>query len=247
MSRFDLTGKKIIIFGGSSGIGRATAIECTKMGAQVAVIGRNKDNLKETLNLCSGNGNKYVVFDLNDTASIEIVFDEILKYWNKVDGMVYSAGVLGVVPIRVLSPERLNKVMKINFFGFVESVRCFVKRRYSQGGSIIGISSAVVERGELCQTAYAASKAAMDAATKCLAIELADKNFRINTVAPGMIATEMMEKAIEGGSNKEELGKNSVLGIGKTEQVADAVIYLLSEASSHTTGRSIYVDGGCFL
>ena len=87
----------------------------------------------------------------------------------------------------------------------------------------------------------------MEASVKCLAIELAPKNIRINTVMPGMIRTEMMERVLDNGSQGNVLGSASVLGIGQPEQVANSVIFLLSELSSHTTGRAVYVDGGCLL
>ncbi|MCM1157872.1 MAG: SDR family oxidoreductase [Bacteroidales bacterium] len=247
MISFDLKGKKILITGGSSGIGRATAIACAKEGAQVIIIGRNEERLKNVITQMEGNIHLYRVFDFDEEENFEGLFEDIVQNVGKLDGMVHSAGILGVIPIRALSKKKMFEVMNVNYFSFVELVKQYVKRKYSNGGSIVGISSVVVERGESCQTIYSASKAALDASVKCLAIELASKNIRINTVVPGMIHTEMMDKTLENGSNLQELGAGSVLGIGSAENVANAIIYLLSDLSSHTTGRGIYVDGGCFL
>lgn len=247
MIAFDLTGKKILITGGSSGIGRAAAFACAKAGAQVVLLGRNKERLEKVIKGLEGSGHCYWVFDLNSDSDYDILFQNIVMIVGKLDGMVHSAGIPGVIPLKVLSKNKMNEVMNVNYFSFIELVKQFSKKKYSNGGSIVGVSSVVVERGEACQTIYSASKAAMEASVKCLAIELVSKNIRINTVMPGMIRTEMMDKVIEGGSREDKLGAGSVLGIGKPEEVANAILFLLSDLSSHTTGRNIYVDGGCFL
>lgn len=247
MNIWRLENKKILITGASSGIGRATAIACAEAGAQVMLTGRNVSELEKTLSDMPGDFHQYVPFDLRQIEGFESIFDTIVSTMGKLDGLVYCAGVPGVLPLKVLSKSRMQEIMNVNYFSFIEMVRLFSKKKYSNGGSIVGLSSMVVERGELCQTIYSASKAAMDASVKCLAIELAPKNIRINTVTPGMIRTEMMDKVIEQGSKEEELGKTSVLGIGSPNDVSNAILFLLSELSAHTTGRTVYVDGGCFL
>ena len=247
MIEYNLTGKKILITGGSSGIGRATAFACAKAGAQVILLGRNKNHIEKTLENMEGQGHCYWTFDLNLDSDYETLFQDIVKTVGKLDGMVHSAGIPGVIPLKVLSKDKMLEVMNVNYFSFIELTKQFSKKKYNNGGSIVGVSSVVVERGESCQTIYSASKAAMEASVKCLAIELASKNIRINTVMPGMIRTEMMDKVLEGGSRKDKLGASSVLGIGKPEDVANAILFLISDFSSHTTGRNIYVDGGCFL
>lgn len=242
-----LQGKKIIITGGSSGIGRATAIQCADVGAQVVIVGRNKSELEKTLTMMSGNEHIAIEYDLRDVENIKSIFDMVIQKVGKLDGLVYAAGIPGVVPIRALDYIQQEEVMKVNYFAFVEMVKYYSMKKYNNGGSIVGVSSVVTERGEQCQTAYAASKGAMEAAIKCLAIELVKKEIRVNAVLPGMIRTEMMRKVIEAGSREEELGKTSLLGVGNPEQVADSIVYLLSDKASHTTGRNMYVDGGCLL
>lgn len=247
MITMNLENKTILITGGSSGIGRATAIACAQAGARVVILGRDESNLEKTINLMEGTGHLYKVFDFNNRYDYDNLFREIVGEVGKLDGLVHSAGVSAVIPLKVLSREKMLEVMNVNYFSFIGLVKEYSKKGNSNGGSIVGISSIVVERGEQCQTIYAATKAAMEASVKCLAIELAPKNIRINTVMPGMIRTEMMERVLDNGSQGNVLGSASVLGIGQPEQVANSVIFLLSELSSHTTGRAVYVDGGCLL
>ena len=247
MITMNLENKTILITGGSSGIGRSTAIACAQAGAKVIILGRNENNLKKTINDMNGKGHIFKVFDFNVCHDYETLFREIVSEVGKLDGMVHSAGVSAVIPLRVLSREKMMEVMTINYFSFIGLVKEFSKKKYSNGGSVVGVSSVVVERGEQCQTIYSASKAAMEASVKCLAIELGSKNIRINTVMPGMIRTEMMDRVLENGSREDVLGAASVLGIGKPEQVASSIVFLLSDLSSYTTGRTIYVDGGCLL
>lgn len=189
----------------------------------------------------------YKIINLNADNNFDLLFKEIVSEIGKLDGMVYSAGISGVIPIKAITKEKMLEIMSVNYFSFIEMIKEYSKKKYSNGGSVVGISSAVTERGELCQTIYAASKAAMEISAKCLAIELAAKNIRVNTILPGMIETEMMDKVLEMGSKREELGAKSVLGIGKTEDIANTCLFLLSDVSSHITGRGMYVDGGCFL
>lgn len=247
MITMNLENKTILITGGSSGIGRSTAIACAQAGAKVVVLGRNETNLEKTIDGMSGKGHIYKVFDFNACYDYETLFREIVGEVGKLDGMVHSAGVSAVIPLKVLSREKMIEVMNVNYFSFISLVKEFSKKKYSNGGSVVGVSSVVVERGEQCQTIYSATKAAMEASVKCLAIELSSKNIRINTVMPGMIQTEMMDYVLENGSRTDVLGATSILGIGKPEQVASSIVFLLSDLSSHTTGRTVYVDGGCLL
>lgn len=248
MAAFDFTDKNILITGGSSGIGRTTAIECVKAGANVIIVGRKKEELDRTAAM-SGHPEKCraILFDFSSDDSYDALFQNIAEYEGKLDGLVHCAGVPGVIPLRALTQKNMSEVMGVNYFSFIELVKQYSKKKYNNGGSIIGVSSVVAERGEMCQTIYAASKAAMEASVKCLSIELASKQIRINTVMPGMIRTEMMEQVLENGSDARVLGAGSVLGIGDPVDVSNAILFLLSDLSSHTTGRSLYVDGGCFL
>ncbi len=240
--------KKILVAGGTSGIGRAAAAACAEQGAQVVIIGRSREKFQEILETIPGEGHLFERVDLMQENDYDAILEGITKKIGKLDGMVYSAGIPGVIPMKMLQRKKMYEVMNVNFFSFIEMVKSFSKRKISNNGSsIVGISSAVVERGELCQTIYAASKGAMDAAVKCLSFELIKRQIRINTVLPGMIQTEMMDKVLESGSDPDVLGAASLMGIGTPEEVANAVLFLLSDRSSHTTGRGLFVDGGCFL
>lgn len=248
MSDGKIKGKKILVIGGTSGIGKAVALLCAEQEAQVIIWGRSQEKFDEIVRKMPGQNHIFECVDLNDENDYDSILESIVKKTGKLDGMVYSAGIPGVIPMKMLQRKKMYEVMNVNFFSFVEVVRSFSKRKISNNGSsIVGISSAVVERGELCQTIYAASKAAMDAAIKCLSFELIKRQIRINSVLPGMTQTEMMDKVLESGSNPDALGATSLMGIGTPEEVANAVLFLLSDLSAHTTGRGLFVDGGCFL
>lgn len=243
MADFELTGKKILITGGSSGIGRATAVACAQQGAKVVILGTNQQRLDQTLQLLKGTGHIKVKYDLLSHTDYTDLFSDITGRVGKLNGMVHSAGMGGYIPLRAMTWEKLNQTMSLNFFSFVESVKQYAKKKHSDGGSIVGVSSFATERGEAAITAYSASKGAMDAAVRCMAVELISKGIRVNTVKPGVIATEMLEKGLEQGIDQEFAARASAMGTGVPEDVANAILFLLSDLSKHTSGRAFFVDG----
>lgn len=243
MYAIDLSGKIILITGASSGIGRAAAISCAKAGAKVVALGRNEEALQKTLSLLDGEGHSYYCADLaSEEVAIDKLFNEIVKDNGKLDGMVYSSGVHGVYPLRAVNRKIIDSVMLINYYGYIECVKEFSKKKNCNGGNIVVLSSMAAHVGEVCQTIYSSSKAAVEAATRCLAVELADKGIRVNAVAPGMVETELIQRVLDRGSKMEVIGAGQV---AKPEQIADIILFLLSDMSSHITGKVIQTNGGC--
>ena len=155
---------------------------------------------------------------------------------------MHCAGIVDVIPSKVVSYEKMLNVFQINFFAFMELVRYFTKRRFSDGGNIVAVSALSAHQGRKGMSVYSASKGAIEAAVRSLAIELIDKGFRVNAVVPGPVATPM-------ASNSEKtfgfaVQENPSLGIALPEDVANTIMYLLSDVSRFVTGRNCYIDGG---
>jgi len=245
----DLTGKKVMVAGASQGIGRETAIMLSKLGAQLCLVARNENNLQEVLSLLEGEGHIYKVIDISDVNNIEASVNEIVKDFGKLDGLVYAAGMGASYPLNMLKPDKFMSVINLNLCGFIELVRCCTKKnKYNEGMRIVGISSVAAFRGNKAHTVYAASKAGMNGAMRCMAKELAEKGICINTVAPAMINTAMYQGYIKkNGIDNEyhrDIIKEQYLGIGEASDVAAAISFLLSSAARFITGICLPVDGG---
>lgn len=244
----DLSGKSIVVTGASSGIGKGIAIFLSKLGADVIMVARNSERLRETYSELEPGRHCYYESDLNDLGSIEGLIDNICRDGLKLNGLVHSAGISLTMPLQYLKSGDLNSIMTVNFFSFVELVKQFSKRKNNDnGGSVVAISSISSRVGARGLTAYSASKGALESAVRSMALDLATKKIRINSVAPGMIETQMYDGLRELVNNKDfeaELKKRQVLGVGKPEDVAYATAFLLSDASRFITGTSMIVDGG---
>lgn len=245
----DLTGRKIIIAGASSGIGRKTAITLAGLGAKTILIARRENQLKETQKALEGEDHCCYVSDLSRTETIEPLVKRIVEEQGKLDGLVYTAGVNTSMPLNSFKPEKVIEVFNINYFGFVEFVRQICRRgRYNEGMRIVAVSSAASIRGDKSHLAYSGSKAAMNASIRCIAKEVAEKGICINAVAPAMTKTDLYTQYVndygeESGSNGELL-KRQYLGLIEAEDVADAIAFLISPAARFITGITLPVDGG---
>lgn len=243
----DLSNRKILVTGASSGIGRATAIYLSKLGANLVITGRNEERLNNTLWQLEGSTHIKMVADLAELDDMNSVFEEAVKDGNRLNGLVHCAGIAQVIPLNLLTKEKMNSEMNINYFSFIALVRQYAKKKFSDGGSIVGISSIAADRAEQCQTNYSASKAAMDIASQALCIELAKKRIRINTVLPGAIGTEMVMRAQEGSVEVDQVERAQLLGMGEPDDIAAACAFLISDMAKFITGRRLFVDGGRFL
>lgn len=244
----DFSNKKILVTGASSGIGRAAAVYLSGLGARIAGIGRNEARLLETQSMLKGTGHRVICMDLASVQDMSELFDTITEDGVRLDGIIHSAGVTSVVPLKLLKRGALEDCMNINLFAFIELVRQYAKKKYNNGGSIVGISSLSAVLPAKCETAYCASKSAMNITVQTLAMELASKNIRINSVMPGRVNTAMANDATSGLGNQEYIEQHigrQILGIEEPEDIAGICAFLLSDASRAITGRALYADGGC--
>lgn len=244
---FDFTGKKYIVTGASSGIGKSTAIRLSEQGAQVVLISRNKEKLEETRALMEGNGHQIIPADLGQMEDMTEIFNQIISDGKKLDGVVHCAGIATILPLNMIKRHKIEECMNINLYALLELTRLFAKKKYhNDKGSIVAVSSIVVRYPVKCQTVYAASKGAVNAAVQALAIELADKGIRINSIMPASTDTKMMQDAMANmpDTTMKEKVNAQLLGLTKPEEIADGILFLLSDASRAATGRSFYADGG---
>ena len=246
LNPMNLEGKRIILTGASSGIGRETALLVSKLGALVIAIARREEELKKTLSSLEPNAHCYYNYDLSNVNGIEALIERIVRENGKLDGLVHCAGITGPRPLKLTKPDFLLSVLMINYFSYVELVRCITKNNhFNEGLSIVGISSISSLQGQKARVAYCSSKAALDAASRCMAKELAPKNIRVNTILPSFIETELYQEFIDSQSSDADYAiARQYLGVGKPLDVANMVAFLLSSASAFTTGASLPVDGG---
>ena len=247
MALIDFTGKRIIL-AGVGGIGMATATLLAGQGAQLALVDINPSALeaasKSMGDLCLG------VFecDFSDVASIPSLVKRIVSEIGPVDGFVYCVGITESRPIKNAHYDSMKRVMDINFFSYVEFIRNLtLKGNYNEGMSIVGISSVGAILGNPAQTAYAASKAAMNGATRCMAKELSSKGIRVNTIAPGTTDTPMFRQAVASFGESEAFSSRvnrQYLGLCQPIDIANGVAFLLSDMARMISGSCLGVDGG---
>jgi NAD(P)-dependent dehydrogenase (short-subunit alcohol dehydrogenase family) len=243
---FTLSGKTIFITGASSGIGRATAIECSKMGATVVATGRNQQRLEDTFNQLEGKNHLLVSSDLNNEESIELLLSKLPV----VDGIVHCAGMTKNVPFQFATRQNLDEIFNINFYAASEITRSALKsKKIKKNGSIVFISSiSGIFCSAVASSIYSASKGAVNGLVKGMALDLASKSIRVNSINPGMIQTNLFASgAITEEQLTDDMKKYPLKRYGKPEEVAYAVIYLLSDASSWITGSNLLIDGGYTL
>lgn len=242
---FSLQGKTVLVTGASSGIGRQTAVECSKLGARLVITARNEARLQETLSMLEGEGHIALIADLTDEEDIQ----RLAEACPKLDGVVQNAGVVKSKPVAFYTLEDLDAVFSANAFAPMLLNRWLLKKkRIAIGCSIVYTSSVDSVHVNLGNGIYGSSKAALTAYMRYCAKELAAKRIRVNAVHPGMVET----KLIHGGAlSEEDLKKDAAqypLGrYGSPAEIAWAIIYFLSDASAWTTGASLFVDGGLML
>lgn len=237
----DLSRRKILITGASSGIGRATAVLLDSLGAKTVLVGRNEQRLSETAqslvqdHLC-------IPFDLLDFDDYDKLFSQATADGEKLNGLVHCAGEADLIPLRIMSVNSIRLIMDVNFTSFMMLSSLYAKKKISAGGSIVGVSSISAHLPQKCMSVYAASKAAIETAVKSLAFEVSNLGIRINCVAPGTVDTPVVERFDK--DKMESVIKHQLFGISTPEQIANVIAFLLSDAASVITGRTVYTDGG---
>jgi NAD(P)-dependent dehydrogenase (short-subunit alcohol dehydrogenase family) len=243
----DLTGQTILVTGASSGIGRETARLISQLGARVVLVGRNEERLAETLRSLDGDGNTAEPFDLSLTDEIPRWLKSISASAGPLHGLVHSAGIQRLRPLRVLTSAVLQEVMRTNLDAAVSLTKGFRQKGVcAANGSVVLLSSVMSLVGQAGVTAYAASKGAINAVTRALAVELAPEHIRVNCVAPGYVETEMAAALWSSLTQDQRSAIESMhlLGVGKPRDVAYAVAFLLAETARWITGTVLVVDGG---
>ncbi|VEP17592.1 putative NAD(P)-binding oxidoreductase with NAD(P)-binding Rossmann-fold domain [Hyella patelloides LEGE 07179] len=246
----NLDGKVALVTGGTTGIGRETAIAFARAGAKVVVSGRGSERGQETVNLIQKEGGEatFVQTDISQATEVEALITQTVEIYGSLDCALNNAGVEGkLAPITELSEEDLNQVVDINLKGTWFCLKYEIMQMLKQGkGAIVNTSSGYGEVGGANLSPYCASKHGIMGLTKSLALEYAKQGIRINTIAPGPIDTGMPDR----GTSSKEVLDNYIstfvpMGrMGTAPEVAEAVIWLCSDAASFVTGTSIAVDGG---
>ena len=246
---FSLEGKTILVTGASSGIGRTTAIECSKMGASVIITARNEERLKATMDsLCTESGQTHQMFlaDLSSQEGVNALVEELPH----LDGVSLNAGIVKTLPVKFINKDDLTDVLNVNMMGpILLAQRLLKKKKITKGSSVVFTSSiGGVMISTVGNTMYGVSKGGLNAFMKGMALEMASIGIRSNSVNPGFVATNILSA---GTISEDDLKKNVAaypLGrFGKPEDIAYAIIYLLSDASSWVTGHTLVIDGGVIL
>jgi len=245
MDLLGLTGKKYLVTGASSGIGRAAAVKISQLGGRVVLNGRNMERLQQTLSMMDGDGHYVMPYDLTDLEGIkDYVAACIQTDGRRFDGLVFSTGIVRDAPIRVESVRQLQDMMCTNYYPYFELLKVFSSKRVlNDQSSIVAVSSASSKYPVKSQVSYAGSKAAIDAATIVASCEFAGRQVRVNSVQPEMTVTPMTEFYFKNLPAKQ-VKEDYPLGVILAEDVANAIIYLLSDMSSKITGQQIYISGG---
>lgn len=245
MNIIDLSNKSILITGSGSGIGREIAIVASRLGARVNMLDLSEEGLQNTSNALMGSGHSSHIIDLADFSAIGCMIENIVANQGPLCGLVHCAGISSRKPLNVLKREGFSNVMDVNFFAFVELVKQVTKKgRFIDGGSIVVMSSISSIRGFKAKTEYCVSKAAVDAFVRCMALELAPKRIRINSIMPGEVLTPMGAKSREMAKLAGFAIEEAPLGPTHPEEIANLIAFLLSDATKTITGTSIRIDGG---
>lgn len=243
LSDFSLKDKTILVTGASSGLGARTAIECSKAGAHVIALGRNLERLNDTLSKMDGDGNRVCSIDLCDTKSLSSLCGDLPV----LDGISLCAGITKSIPAKNVKEEDVRSMFETNIISSILFIKALLKsKKIAKGASIVFISSIATSYAAMGNSVYAATKGAVNSYAKVLALELAPRGIRVNVIQPGIIPTNMLSDSFSKEQFDAEASKYP-LGFGEPVDIANGMIFLLSNASKWMTGSIINIDGGVTL
>lgn len=246
---FTLKNKVVVISGAASGIGRQCAINCSQMGAKLILLDLNAEGLEQTMTMVERFEDHFCsVINLTDYESVQEVIKEAVVKVGRITGLLNCAGISTTLPLNVAKPDTLDKFFRVNVYTayFLTQAVCKVGNFSKEGGSIVFFSSAAGQFGETGKSIYGMTKGALYSVAKSLACELSRKNIRVNSISPGVIVTPINQNLphIADPELRKQTEALHLLGLGDPNDIANACIYLLSDASRWVTGSNLVVDGG---
>jgi len=248
VNQFSLKDKIILITGASSGIGRSCSVECSKSGAGLILIARNEEELQKTVSMLAPDSKaETIIADITSAENLEELIAEKISVLGKISGFIHCAGIEKTLPLKKHTPQLYSDIFAVNVLSGFEIAKILSLKKYkSEAASFVFISSVAGMVGEIGKAAYSASKGAVIAGARSMAMELSRSGIRVNSISPAMVHTPILEKMFEnvGEDAAKEIFKKHPLGIGQPEDVANACIFLLSDASKWITGSNLVVDGG---
>ena len=243
-----LENKKILVTGASSGIGQSSAKLIAEAGGNAVLISRREELLAEVTAALPGAGHNFFAVDVTDDEMITQVIKKSVLESGPFDGFVHSAGMELTAPLKILNKNSFEKALMLNAFAAFQIAKILIQKGNfnSTGGSFVFIGSVMANLGQPAKIGYCASKGALTAGAKAMALELSNKKIRVNTIQPGMVESEMSLELLSnlGEDNIKKIREMHPLGIGRVEDVANTVAFLLSDLSKWITGSSVFVDGG---
>jgi NAD(P)-dependent dehydrogenase (short-subunit alcohol dehydrogenase family) len=242
---YSLEGKTILVTGASSGIGRATAIECSKLGAKCVITARNEARLQKTFSALEGVGHEQIVAELTNDDELE----KLVQSVPELDGFVCCAGISQTKLISFAQKNDLENMFAINAFApFILTKELIKKKKIKKNSSIVLISSLASKKETYGNSIYGMTKAALESFAKYCALENAQKKIRVNSIHPGMVNTEMIKDSIFSDEMlQKEKESYPLKRFAEPQEIAWAIIYLLSDASAWITGTQLIIDGGVHL
>lgn len=247
-SFIDFEQKYVMVTGATSGIGRAISVLLSRQNARVLLLGRDEKRLSEVVNGLTGTGHQTLCQDLQDAASVEVLLKERVKTIGRIYGLCHCAGIAETRPLANAKANGVKAMFDINVVAGIEIARVVSRRDVTDeaGGSFLFISSVYGMVGKPGQIGYSASKGAVAAFARSMAVELSRRNIRVNVLSPGLVKTNMTQKAFSLLSEEQVKAIEDAhpLGVGKPEDVARAAVFLLAPQSAWITGTNLVVDGG---
>ena len=245
---FDLKNKTVLITGASSGIGKSAAIVCSLFGADCILVGRNEKRLKETFESLKNGNHCWFAQDIIKHSELKGLVEDAVSKTNRISGFIHSADIEVFFPLEVTTLDHYEKIFSVNVIAGFELAKHIIKKKNFNpgGGSLVFISSVLSSVGSPAKSVYCSSKGAITGGAKALALELAPRRIRVNSISPAMVNTGAT-KALLADTNteeKNEIMKSHPLGIGKPEDVAYSCAFLLSDSARWITGIDLKVDGG---